>query len=283
MANYRVIIAGSRKFKNYDILKSTVDSVMKYVLWNRDDTATFVSGHADGADMLGEQYAGEKGCHCDIFPAEWERYGKTAGFIRNERMAQFATADGYKGVLIAFYNGNVSGGTKNMIDYALRYEMFVYVVKCRDNQPCDSFWKLSNKQDDEFDMYPASKRYKVSLLDSECPTGLCDIAMLTSSDCGGCEDCDGIFCYDKSTDCYHRNQLAKCSTGYGVYHPMDHLLKRDDCMNTLSIINDFKEGRITETEIRSTFEKFVTGAVHPNTDYDVEEMVDKIVGSFKEL
>lgn len=61
------------------------------------------------------------------FQADWDRYGKSAGYRRNAEMAKFASEEGNKGVLIAFWDGE-SRGTKNMIDLAKRYGLKVHVV-----------------------------------------------------------------------------------------------------------------------------------------------------------
>ena len=56
------------------------------------------------------------------FPADWERHGKAAGYIRNREMAQNADA------LVAFWDGE-SRGTKSMIDLAKEYDLAVRVLK----------------------------------------------------------------------------------------------------------------------------------------------------------
>jgi len=57
--------------------------------------------------------------------AEWDKYGKSAGYKRNEQMAIYAKED--NGVLIAFHNG--SKGTKHMIDLANKHGLRVFVIK----------------------------------------------------------------------------------------------------------------------------------------------------------
>jgi len=118
---FRVIIAGGRKFDDYTLLKSKCDH---YLL--KQETVIIVSGKAKGADTLGEQYAQE--CDFDIkeFPADWNKYGKRAGYLRNQEMANYA--DG----LIAFWNGE-SKGTKHMIDIAKKGGLKVKIVKYVDS------------------------------------------------------------------------------------------------------------------------------------------------------
>lgn len=115
---FRVIIAGSRSFANYEMLKAN----MNRLLQNISDEISIVCGTARGADRLGEKYAKEMGFHVAYFPADWERYGKAAGYIRNKEMAQNADA------LVAFWDGE-SRGTKSMIDLAKEYDLSVRVLK----------------------------------------------------------------------------------------------------------------------------------------------------------
>jgi hypothetical protein len=115
---FRVIIAGGRDFDDYQLLKAT----MNKLLCNITDEITVVCGQAKGADTLGEQYAMEKGYAIDYYPAQWKLYGKRAGYLRNEQMAQNADA------LAAFWNGE-SRGTKHMIELAKRYGLKVRVKR----------------------------------------------------------------------------------------------------------------------------------------------------------
>lgn len=109
----KTIIAGSRGFDKYDVLRHFVT---EYGL-----VTTVISGGAKGADKLGERYAREHKIPLVICPANWDVHGKRAGYIRNETMAELADA------LIAFWDGN-SPGTKHMIDIATKRGLFVTVI-----------------------------------------------------------------------------------------------------------------------------------------------------------
>ncbi len=110
----KVIIAGGRDFTNYDILKQFCDNIIT------DSNFEIVSGNAKGADKLGEQYAKEKNLKITLFPANWDKYGKSAGMIRNKEMADYAD------MLIAFWDQE-SRGTKNMIDTAKKLNLIVNI------------------------------------------------------------------------------------------------------------------------------------------------------------
>lgn len=121
----RIIVAGSRDFANKEKLYKTLDTCLEDV----DGEVEIVSGHCRGADMLGEQYAKEHLIPLVVFPADWERYGKRAGYIRNKQMAEYASKE--DGVLIAFPVGE-SRGTKMMIRLAHEYGLETKVYEEND-------------------------------------------------------------------------------------------------------------------------------------------------------
>ena len=114
-----MIIAGGRNFNNYELLRE----MCYHMLSKKKDThkVIVVSGHAAGADALGEVYALERGFGLETYPADWSR-GRMAGPLRNERMARVADA------LIAFWDGK-SRGTKNIIDLANMKGIPVRIVR----------------------------------------------------------------------------------------------------------------------------------------------------------
>lgn len=116
----KVIIAGSRNFSNYGILKTYCNRVLS----NVKEEIEIVSGTAKGADMLGEQYAIEMGYKLTRFPADWNLFGKAAGAIRNKQMADYSDA------LIAFWDGR-SRGTLDMIYKAKQAKLKLRVLKIK--------------------------------------------------------------------------------------------------------------------------------------------------------
>lgn len=81
---------------------------------------TIVSGTAKGIDTYGELYVFTWDLEVVKFPADWARYGRGAGHIRNKEMADFAEA------LVAVWDGK-SPGTKNMIANARKLGLLVFV------------------------------------------------------------------------------------------------------------------------------------------------------------
>jgi hypothetical protein len=116
---FRVIIAGTRDFSDYQFLRQKCDAILSSK--RQDSNIVIISGTARGADRLGEQYAAERGYQIERYPADWDNDGHAAGPIRNARMADNADA------LIAFWDG-LSRGTKNMIETAKTKGLAVRVI-----------------------------------------------------------------------------------------------------------------------------------------------------------
>ena len=113
----KLIVAGGRELVDYELVKKTITIVQ-----NKIGKFELVCGEARGADNLGKRYALENGLIIHSFPADWDKYKKSAGYIRNKQMAEFADA------LVAFWDG-VSKGTKHMIDLANTNNLKIIVVK----------------------------------------------------------------------------------------------------------------------------------------------------------
>ena len=109
----KTIIAGSRTISDYAVVADAVKA-------SGFEVTEVVSGAAQGVDKLGEIYAQKNNVSLKRFPAEWDKYGKSAGYRRNEQMAEYAES------LIAIWDGK-SKGTKHMIDIATRKNLKVYI------------------------------------------------------------------------------------------------------------------------------------------------------------
>ncbi len=109
----RIVIAGCRDYTDYESAKSYIDFCISRI--KNEHTLIFVSGTCKGADQLGERYAIENGYKIEYYPAEWHKYGRSAGPKRNLQMAQISD------YVICFWDGK-SKGTKSMIECAKKFE-----------------------------------------------------------------------------------------------------------------------------------------------------------------
>jgi UDP-N-acetylmuramoylalanine-D-glutamate ligase len=97
----KVLVCGGREFDDFRLLAETLDK-------HTDSSTLIIHGNAIGADFLARVYA--KYCHMGEkrFPADWKKYGKAAGHIRNQQMLD----EGKPDLVIAFPGGD---GTADMV------------------------------------------------------------------------------------------------------------------------------------------------------------------------
>lgn len=112
----KLIIAGGRDFTHFK------GALKRFDHFFGKGVQEIVSGGARGADKVGEYIAYERNILVTKFPADWDTHGKSAGYIRNSEMADYADA------LLAFWDGK-SKGTKHMIDLATKSGLEVHVVR----------------------------------------------------------------------------------------------------------------------------------------------------------
>lgn len=119
----RVIVAGSRSFRDYHLLKETLDELAAELGKKK---LIVLSGHAEGADRLAEEWCRHRiGQVCEVYHPDYQKYGKVAPLVRNTEMVNAADA------LVAFWDG-VSTGTKDVIDKARREGLKVKVIRFKE-------------------------------------------------------------------------------------------------------------------------------------------------------
>lgn len=126
----RLIVCGSRDFKDRALC---YDHIEHFIRSHANEPIEIVSGHARGADTYAEDYASANRIRCKVFAADWAKYGRPAGPIRNRQMMQYASEE--NGAVLAFWDGK-SKGTKNMISQAQKAGMTVQIVCYGADQTC---------------------------------------------------------------------------------------------------------------------------------------------------
>jgi len=109
----KTIIAGSRDFTDPTLVHAAIAAA--------GFTITHVlSGGARGVDLAGEAWAAAHNIPLTVLPAEWDTWGKSAGYRRNEALVAQADA------LLAVWDSR-SPGTAHVIDIATRRGLQVFV------------------------------------------------------------------------------------------------------------------------------------------------------------
>jgi len=109
----RLAVIGGRDFSDYKLMCEVLD---KY------EIEVIVSGGARGADSLGERYGRERGIEVKVFKADWDRYGKSAGFKRNYLIIDDCN------YVIGFWDGK-SKGTEHSLKIAKEKNKKIKVVR----------------------------------------------------------------------------------------------------------------------------------------------------------
>lgn len=127
MNKVKLAIIGSRGFTDYEKLCHVISKYFysysieyggpkeEYLI------SEIISGGCVGADLLGEKFAKENNIPTRIFYPEWDKYGKSAGFRRNEDIVSNCT------VLLAFWD-SVSRGTQNSLQIAKRLKKETIII-----------------------------------------------------------------------------------------------------------------------------------------------------------
>lgn len=111
----KVLLCGSRTIDDPAVVSRAVEQ-------SGIRPTQIISGGARGVDRLAGEYATAKGIEFIEYLADWAKYGKRAGFLRNYAMVGAADA------VIAVWDGT-SAGTQHSIEYAKSCgkEVFVYL------------------------------------------------------------------------------------------------------------------------------------------------------------
>lgn len=119
----KIAVIGSRTFSNYP----QFCKIMHKLISSYDNQVELISGGADGADSMAKQFSEEFYINIDVFPAEWDKYGKSAGYRRNHTI--WENSD----IGIAFWDGK-SKGTAHSFDIAKSQKKTLYVFNYLTNK-----------------------------------------------------------------------------------------------------------------------------------------------------
>lgn len=134
----KVLVCGSRDWSDYD---SVLDAMGRLV--EERGRFTVMHGAARGADRLSGRAAAELGLEVLEYPADWDRFGRRAGYVRNQQML-----DQRPDLVVAFHRDG-SRGTAHMIELARKagIEVEVHGVSYSDDSSPESPRVLNKRTD----------------------------------------------------------------------------------------------------------------------------------------
>lgn len=100
----KVLVCGGRKYHNKTRIERVLDNMKSRI-------ACVVTGGATGVDFYATRWAVSNETKVSVYPAEWTKYNRAAGHIRNQRMLDEEHPD----LILAFPGGP---GTANMVSRA---------------------------------------------------------------------------------------------------------------------------------------------------------------------
>ena len=109
------MICGSRNITDTHWVYNMIDSYIRDLGLNKSDLI-IVEGCARGVDTIAQHWAYANKCEVEEHPADWDVYGKAAGFIRNEAMVKCSD------YCLILWDGS-SKGTKHDIDLCEKYNL----------------------------------------------------------------------------------------------------------------------------------------------------------------
>lgn len=111
----RLLICGGRDYRDSVTLYKILDN-----FHHQNFIDVIIEGDAPGADRMAGYWAKKNKIDLLLFPAEWEKYGKRAGYLRNQRMLD----EGKPDLVMAF-----PGGTGTAMMTKLATEAGIEVIK----------------------------------------------------------------------------------------------------------------------------------------------------------
>lgn len=116
----RILVCGGRDYTDRDFVFNTLYNICdEFNLWTPADEygntlpapVTIIEGAARGADSIAGDWAVVNWTGLEEYPADWEKHGKKAGYLRNVEMLEKGKPD----LVVSFPGGE---GTRMMIELA---------------------------------------------------------------------------------------------------------------------------------------------------------------------
>lgn len=155
----RIIVCGSRTYNLREQLEHEMNLIIE---WEKPKELTIVTGAATGADTLAYNWANRHNYRTEQHPANWNKHGKAAGPIRNQKMLDLG-AD----LVVGFLDKprNESRGTNHMLTIAENANVDVCWLYAENWKPYEKVNKLTQTLLSKKDMIEVGDYIKLSSWD----------------------------------------------------------------------------------------------------------------------
>jgi hypothetical protein len=129
----KILVCGDRNYTNHRRVSTVLDelAVEHSIYYHPEDNwlptdITIIHGDATGADRMGGNWAVKNYARLEVFPANWEKYRRAAGPIRNQKMLD----EGQPDLVVSFHPDlSKSKGTADMVKRAKKAGIPVIEIK----------------------------------------------------------------------------------------------------------------------------------------------------------
>lgn len=116
----RILVCGAREWNNFDKIKAVLTPY-----GDKPEEHTLIHGGCRGADCIAGYIGKQLNMNIQVFEAQWKKYGRGAGPVRNLQMID----EGKPDIVYAFHECiEKSRGTKDMVNRAKKHNIEVIVV-----------------------------------------------------------------------------------------------------------------------------------------------------------
>lgn len=127
----RILICGSRGWKKVGPIETVIAGHLA------QGPVTVIHGDCpDGADAIADAVGKKLGARVVPVPANWNRFGKRAGFIRNQKMLD----EQHPQIVYAFRAHGKSNGTDDMVERSLAADVPTFVMFDASDTGQEALW-----------------------------------------------------------------------------------------------------------------------------------------------
>ena len=126
MSEIKLLVSGARDWPYEKVLVTALDDIALKLKEKKLVISELVEGGAKGADTMARNWAKTCDLKINTFNADWKKFGKAAGPIRNTAMVKYVSSSG---IVVAFHSDiTKSKGALSLVGIAKKHNLTVWLV-----------------------------------------------------------------------------------------------------------------------------------------------------------